>query len=235
VIDDKLSLFLTPAHPCSYFDDRESATLFIDPEAELDTNTYQWLIDQGFRRSGKHIYRPNCPSCKDCISIRIPVAEWQPRRTQRRTWNRVADRLESYALAPVFDQNHYDLYSRYIQTRHPDGDMADGTPESYMRFLASDWCTTRFVEYRLDGQLLGIGVTDYLPQGLSAVYTFFDPDQDQLSPGVISILWQIQEARRLGLEWLYLGYWIPGCQKMAYKNQYHPYETYVGGRWIKVE
>lgn len=233
--DRELDLYLTPPHSCSYFDNREAATLFADPDAKLDMPTYQWLIDQGFRRSGEHIYRPNCPSCDDCTSIRIPVKAWRPRRSQRRAWNQIADRLETYTLPPRFDQNHYDLYCSYIENRHPDGDMADSTPESYIRFLTAEWCTTRFVEFRLDGRLLGVAVTDHLPMGLSAVYTFFDPEQEAVSPGIIAILWQIQEARRLGLSWLYLGYWIHDCRKMAYKNHFRPFETFVDGRWIRSE
>ena len=229
--DDELRLFITPSHNCSYFDDREAATLFADPEADFDMSSYQWLINQGFRRSGEHIYRPRCPACKDCIPVRVPVRDWRPRRNQRRIWNKIADQIETYPLPPRFDPNHYELYCRYIESRHPDGDMADGTPESYLHFLTAKWCTTRFVEFRLDGELLGVAVTDYLPQGLSAVYTFFEPDREAISPGVFAVLWQIQEARRLELPWLYLGYWIPGCRKMAYKNQYRPFETYVDGQW----
>jgi len=227
----QLKLFITPPHPCSYFGDRQAATLFADPAAPFDMRIYQWLIDQGFRRSGEHIYRPNCDGCSDCIPLRVPVRNWRPDRSQRRIWNRSAARIEVRALAPRFDPSHYSLYAGYIASRHPGGDMAGNTPESYLRFLTAKWCTTRFVEFRLDGRLLGIAVTDYLPRGLSAVYTFFDPEQEAISPGVISIIWQIRQAEALGLEWLYLGYWIPGCRKMAYKNRYRPFEVLVEGSW----
>lgn len=227
----ELRLYLTPPHPCSYLDGREATTLFADPAATFDGEIYQWLIDQGFRRSGEHIYRPHCTSCHDCIPLRIPVREWRPNRAQRRAWNRVAGALETFVLAPRFDPNHYCLYQRYLAARHPEGDMGDNGPEAYLRFLAADWCPTRFVEFRLQGQLLGVAVTDYLPRGLSAVYTFFDPALESVSPGVLCILWQIQQARALGLDSLYLGYWVPGCRKMAYKAQYRPFEALIDGEW----
>ncbi|MBU0498932.1 MAG: arginyltransferase [Gammaproteobacteria bacterium] len=231
---DQLRLFITPPHPCSYFGDRQALTLFADPAASFDMRVYQWLIDQGFRRSGKHIYKPNCDGCKDCIPVRVPVRDWRPNRSQRRSWNRSAARIEVRALAPRFDPNHYALYADYIASRHPDGDMADHSPETFLRFLTAEWCATRFVELRLDGRLLGVAVTDYLPRGLSAVYTFFDPEQEAISPGVLGILWQIQQARALGREWLYLGYWIPDCRKMAYKDQYRPFDALIDGKWRRM-
>lgn len=229
-----LNLYATPPHTCSYFDDRSAVTLFADPNAQFDGLVYQWLIDRGFRRSGAHIYKPKCPDCNDCIPVRIAVNDWRPRRNQRRTWNRVAERLQIKPQKALFQQNHFDLYTRYLNNRHPDGDMAHSDEDAYMNFLATEWCDSRFVEISLDGALLAIAVTDYLPLGLSAVYTFFDPAQEGLSPGVIAILWQIQEARRLGRPYLYLGYWIAECRKMAYKDQYRPFEAFIDGQWQQI-
>ncbi len=128
-------------------------------------------------------------------------------------------------------QDHFDLYAKYINSRHPDGEMADPSVENYCSFLISPWCDTRFVEFRTNDRLLAVAVIDLLPQGISAVYTFFDPEMDTLSPGVLAILWQINEAKRLGLPWLYLGYWVPGCRKMEYKQEYRPVQVYNAGEW----
>jgi leucyl-tRNA---protein transferase len=229
-----IRLFATPPHGCSYFADRQAVTWFVDPSsspARIDIGLYQSLLERGFRRSGPHIYQPHCPDCQACLPLRVPVLDWQPRRPQWRAWNRLAGRLVSYPLPPGLDPNQFALYRKYLDARHPDGDMADSDPEDYLRFLRAHWCRTRFVELRLDQELLAVAVTDYLPRGLSAVYTFFDPDLGHLSPGVVAILWQLQECRRLHLPYLYLGYWIADCRKMAYKQQYRPFEIYINGGW----
>jgi arginyl-tRNA--protein-N-Asp/Glu arginylyltransferase len=227
-----LRLFVTPPHDCSYFASRQARTLFADPEIAFGDGLYQLLLQRGFRRSGSHIYRPDCSDCQACVSLRIDVEQWRPRRNQRRAWNRVADQLQITALPPSFNPEHFQLYHRYINSRHGDGDMANPTQADYLKFLVSDWCSTGFVEFRLQGQLVAVAVTDYLPDSLSAVYSFFDPRQAGLSPGMLCVLWQIQEARRLQLPHLYLGYWIEDCRKMRYKNSYRPNQHYINGDWI---
>ncbi|MEO5342076.1 MAG: arginyltransferase [Gammaproteobacteria bacterium SHHR-1] len=226
-----LPLLQTPSHGCSYLAERQAITQFIEPGVALHDRLYQALLEQGFRRSGGYVYRPQCPDCAACIPLRIPVRHWRPRRNQRRAWNRVAAELEIHPLPARFDPNQFQLYRRYIEARHGDGDMADPSAEDYMRFLTSDWCTTRFVELRWHQRLLAVAVTDYLPGGLSAVYSFYEPELAHLSPGVIGLLWQIQETSRLGLPYLYLGYWIEQSPKMAYKIQYRPNQGYIQGEW----
>jgi arginine-tRNA-protein transferase len=130
-----------------------------------------------------------------------------------------------------FCQEHFELYSIYMNSRHPDGDMANPTEDDYCRFLITHWCYTSFVEFYLDDKLFSVAVIDLLPRGISAVYTFFDPTLSSYSPGVVAILWQIEEAKRLGLRWLYLGYWVPGCKKMQYKQDYRPIQVYSDGIW----
>jgi arginine-tRNA-protein transferase len=230
-----LPLLQTPSHPCSYLADRQAITQFIQPGVPLHDTLYQALLEQGFRRSGNHIYRPQCQGCNACIPLRLPVQRWRPRRNQRRAWNRIATELDIRPLAPRFDPAQFQLYQRYIASRHGEGDMANPSAADYMRFLSSDWCTTRFVELRWRSRLLAVAVTDYLPGGLSAVYSFFEPELEHLSPGVVSLLWQIQETSRLGLPHLYLGYWIEQCPKMAYKNQYRPHQGYLAGEWVDLE
>lgn len=228
----KLHFYTTQPQPCSYLSNRQSTTLFADPQATLDSAIYGQLIEQGFRRSGEYLYRPDCPTCSACMSLRIPVTEFIPNRSQRRTWQRNRD-IEVTALPPRYSDEQFRLYQRYIHSRHRGGEMDNPTPESYLTFLTSSWSDTIFYGFRLEQKLLAVAVADQLRTGLSAVYTFFDPEYAAHSPGNYAILWLIQEARRRNLPWLYLGYWIKECPKMAYKNRYQPFEIYQNGSWQK--
>jgi arginine-tRNA-protein transferase len=229
--DEHIRLLKTPEHPCSYLPGRSAQTIFIDPDARKSPEFYQALLDMGFRRSGSDIYRPDCNSCSSCLSVRIPVDRFSPRRSQRRVWERIKDNIKVRVVPAQFSQDHFELYSTYMNSRHPDGDMANPTEDDYCRFLISPWCYSAFVEFHLDEKLFSVAAIDLLPQGVSAVYTFFDPAMSALSPGVVAILWQIEEAKRQGLRWLYLGYWVPGCQKMQYKQDYRPIQVYSDGIW----
>lgn len=229
----QLALYLTAEHPCSYLDGRKARTLFVDPLARMDSTTYQALVDQGFRRSGAHVYRPACRGCARCVPVRIPVATFHPNRSQRRNWAHNAPYLRISDSPPIFDPSHFALYLRYLVSRHPDGSMADDTSmESYRRFLVDNWGgETRFLEFRLAERLVAVAVTDVFPQGLSAVYTFFDPDLPERGLGTFAVLAQIATARRLGLPFVYLGYWITESPKMAYKAHFQPMEAWDGRRW----
>ena len=229
-IEQKLQLYLSSDHPCSYLPKKRSRTLFLDPRATLHHFVYNDLIDKGFRRSGEMIYRPECELCNDCIPLRLPVDRFAPRRIQRRIIKRNSS-VQVSELASGYSEEQYQLYKKYIRSRHPEGSMADLSAQQYIHFLTCRWCETRFFEFRLRKRLQAVAVTDLLPQGLSAVYTFFDPDLSNLSPGVFTILWQIEEAKRRGLKWLYLGYWIPKCRKMEYKDQYRPVQAYLNNQW----
>ncbi len=233
----QLALYLTAEHTCSYLDGRRARTLFVDPLARIDTVTYQALVDQGFRRSGAHVYRPACRGCARCVPVRIPVGTFRPSRAQRRNWARNVPELRIVETPAVFDPAHFALYLRYLAHRHPDGTMADDTSaESYRRFLVDPWGgETRFLELRLLDRLVGIAVTDLLPHGLSAVYTFFDPHLSERGPGTFAVLAQIATARRLGLPYVYLGYWIEESRKMAYKATFRPLEAWDGRRWAGLE
>ena len=226
-----LRLFSSPEHECSYLPDKCAKTHFIDPDAPLDSALYGYLLEQGFRRSGSHIYRPGCDSCQACIPLRLPVDRFRPKRNQRRAWTRSKSSLRITMRPPEFQEEHFELYNRYMQSRHPGDEMADATPDSYMDFLSVKWCETRFVELHLGERLAAVAVTDLLPRGLSSVYTFFEPELAHSSPGVLAVLWQIREAQRLKQPWLYLGYWVPGCKKMSYKSQYQPLQLLYQGQW----
>jgi len=162
--------------------------------------------------------------------VRIPVNDFRRSRNQQRIWNRNRD-LTRRILAPDFEQEHFDLYVRYLSMRHRDGGMDKPTPDEYMGFLTSKWCETRFIELRLNGELAAVAVTDWLEDALSAVYTFFNPELKQRSLGTYAILRQIELARELGYHWHYLGYWIRQCGKMQYKSRFHPLQGYRKGAW----
>ena len=220
----------TPPHPCHYLPGQQAVTLFADPRAGMSTVLYGQLVEHGFRRSGSDVYRPMCPRCQACVPVRIPVAHMAHRRRERRIWRGNAD-LRASPQPSEFRNEHYDLYCRYLAARHPGGGMDNPDPGGYLRFLRSDWCETRFVEFRLAGKLLAVAVTDVLPNGLSAVYTFYEPEAARRSLGTYTILWQVEEARRLGLPWLFLGYWIEACDKMRYKGHFRPLQALRDGHW----
>ncbi len=230
----RLILYLSAPHPCSYLAGQETQSLFADPQAPMDTRIYSHLVKRGFRRSGRLVYQPHCPTCRQCRSARVPVATFQPRRRHRRVLRANRD-LRIVPVPPGFCEEHFTLYQRYTRARHAGGNMAESSAQEYLDFLVADWCATDFLEIRLGERLLGVAVTDRLSDGLSAVYTFFDPDQPRRSLGTWAILAQIERARELGLSWLYLGYWIRDCEKMRYKTGFRPIELYDGQGWRRFE
>lgn len=225
-----LRLYATPEHECSYLSDRIAVTLFADPQYTKDSWVQGALTEQGFRRSGPHLYRPHCPGCVACEAVRIAASRFKPSRSQRRTWQRNRD-LHVSVREQSFEQEHYDLYVRYVTTRHAGGGMDEPSPHKYQEFLLCPWAETRLLEFRLADRLLAVAVSDKLPDALSAVYTFFDPNDSARSLGVYAVLWQIEAARRAALHWLYLGYAIDDCAKMSYKRDYRPQQRFIGGQW----
>lgn len=227
-----IALYLTGEHACSYLPDLAARTLFVDPLARIDASAFQYLLEQGFRRSGSHIYRPACHACRACISLRLPVGAFEPNRSQRRNFRANAAEVTVTDRSPTFEPEHFALYRRYLQARHPEGSMAEGTSENYRDFLIDPWGgETRLLEFRLGKRLMAVAVTDLTPGGLSAVYTFFDPDLSHRAPGTYAILCQIEAAKGLGLPYLYLGYWIQDCGKMSYKARFRPLEAWNGRDW----
>lgn len=220
-------------HECGYLPHRRAVNAVMDPAVTPDVGLYSRLVERGFRRSGSRIYRPACPDCSACIPLRIPVPEFRPNRTQRRIWRRNLD-LDVTECSPDFRAEHYALYTRYVQARHPAGGMEESSAEDYHAFLVSRGIETRFIEFREAGRCVAVAVVDVLADGHSAVYTFFDPDLAQRSLGVYAVLWEIEAVRRSGGRWLYLGYWISECRKMRYKDQYRPCEVYLDGGWQRL-
>jgi len=230
-----LCLYRTGLHACPYLPDKRASNLLIDPTAPMSPQLYEQLLALGFRRSGAHVYRPACPTCQLCIPARISVRDFRPRRSQRRAWRNAYGRLRWIERAGAFDPQHYALYRRYQTARHPGGVMESGDAEDYLGFLTASWSQTCFFELREHQRLVAVAVSDLTEAALSSVYTFFDPRDQDLSPGVVCILWQIREALARGKSWVYLGFWVPGCRKMAYKSDYRPLEILDGGGWRQLD
>lgn len=225
-----LRFYSSPVHTCSYLMDRDATTLFVDPEISMNMDTYHILSLVGFRRSGDFVYRPHCIDCHLCIPVRLRVNEFKPNRSQRRCWNKNQD-LELNIKPATFEKDHFKLYRKYMQARHPGGGMDNDDPEAYFRVMTAEWSDTSLFEFCLNGEIIAVAVVDIQPDSFSAVYTFFSPDFHSRSLGVYAVLTLIEQAKASGHEWVYLGYWNPDSEKMTYKNQYQPLEYFDGADW----
>jgi len=228
-----IRLFRTAPHDCSYLPDREASTLFVDPDVPLSQSINSQLSERGFRRSGSHIYRPDCAGCNLCLSSRVLVNDFTFKRQHRKILNRNQD-LTVKEVDSLDSERAYILYCDYIHKRHADGDMYPPSPEQYESFISVKPEGTRFFKFYQGESLLAVSVTDQLRHGLSAVYTYYDADQDRRSLGNYVILWQILKTRALRLPYLYLGYWVKNCPKMNYKINYRPLEMFVQGKWVRL-
>jgi len=228
-------LGVTPGHPCDYLPGEETRSLVVIDEEALSPRAYEFLLAQGFRRSGTHAYRPWCSRCRQCVAARIPVANFQPNRAQRRILKANADLEARWRVADALDDEQWALYHRYLQGRHGESDMARADRDESNDFLFSFWADTRLLELRLAGRLVAVAVTDVQPRSLSAFYTFFDPELARRSLGTYALMRQVQEAHRQGRSWLYLGYWIAPCRKMSYKGNFLSLEVRRGERQIHRE
>jgi arginyl-tRNA--protein-N-Asp/Glu arginylyltransferase len=235
-MNDELSdkqFFLTPAHPCSYLENRTARTLFLDPREVVSPTVYGKLTQAGFRRSGSHLYRPYCEGCSACVPVRVPVAEFDWSRRFRRIW-RLNAQVTATMRDATFSDRYYDLYARYINGRHADGDMHPPNVDQFRSFLLSSWSNSAFLVLEEHGRLIGVAVTDSVPNGLSAIYTFYDPTLSRRSVGVYAVLAQIEHCVRNAIPHLYLGYWVGDSPKMRYKTDYRPIELLVRNRWVRL-
>ncbi len=230
IMNELIQFYQDSPHACSYMEGREAQNIYPDPDKPMSNALYSQLIEHGFRRSGDMTYRPMCPNCQDCVPVRINVDQFKLSRSQRRCMNRNKD-LRISVHPATFNPEHYQLYCSYLAARHLDGGMDDPTEESYLRFLTSKWSDTQFIEIHDKDKLVAVAVTDYVNQGLSALYTFFDPSMDKRSLGIFGVLVQVNIAQSLGLPWVYLGYWIKDCRKMLYKQKFSAVECYINQQW----
>jgi len=227
---EEIGFQVTPVHECSYLDNHQAITLFVDPDYPIVMKQYSQLAQLGFRRSGDHIYRPHCSDCGLCIPVRVPVDEFNPNRSQRRNKKSNSD-ISMVVKDATFDSEHYQLYRKYMKGRHAGGGMDKDEPDSYETLIRANWSLSKLLEFRLGTQLMMVAVVDCFDDGISAVYTYFDPEFTTRGLGVFGILSEIEYAQSLNLDWLYLGYWNPKTNKMSYKSNYQPMEFFDGEDW----
>ena len=233
---DDLRLFQTGGHACGYWPERSARDLVLDPRDPRLAQVYPQALDWGFRRSGDLVYRPHCAHCRACVAVRIPVAGFTPDRSQRRCLARNAG-LATRIVPARRSGEHFQLYQRYLGARHLDGGMDGHGTSEFDQFLVGSWSDGRFLEFRENAshRLLAVAVTDLVPGALSAVYTFYDPDQAARGLGTLAILKQSEWAARDARSHLYLGYWIAGHDKMDYKRRFAPLEGFDGRQWKRLE
>ena len=227
---EKIQFYTTTEYSCSYIDKMDAQSLVVTPYKSINQNTFQDLIEKGFRRSGQYIYKPNCKSCTACIPIRLSVKKFLPSKTQKRTYKKHG--YFTIREAPLsFKKNHFDLYLKYQNKRHSFINNEQNNLDDYNDFLIKSNVKSKLIEF-WDGDLLKIvSIVDIVSDGISAVYTFYDPDDDKVSYGTYSIIWLINWSKAHQLKYIYLGYWIGECNKMKYKTNFKPYELYIKGYW----
>jgi len=229
----RIQFYLSAAYPCSYIEGLEARSQVAAPAHLIGPSVYSHLIRAGFRRSGDYTYRPQCDGCSRCVPVRVDVRGFVPNRAQRRCSQR-NQTLHAELKSLEFHAEHFDLYRRYQRTRHTGGGMDQDDSEQYTQFLLSSQVDSMLVEFRDGAELVMVSVLDRVEDGLSAVYTFFDPARENHSLGTYAVLWQLGFAGQLGLPYVYLGYWISESRKMAYKSNFRPLEGLINGKWGRV-
>jgi len=228
-----IQFYLTAPYACTYLAEQEARSQVATPSFLITPRVYSELVQHGFRRSGTYTYRPRCDNCRECVPIRVEVDRFTTNRSQRRSWKQHLNL--DVTLHKLEDKpDYFNLYQRYQAARHRDGGMDDDDPEQYRNFLLQSHVDSLLVEFREAGVLRMVSVIDILEDGLSSVYTFYEPALAGSSFGTFNVLWQIELCRKLQLPYLYLGFWIQQSQKMAYKANFQPQQGLVNGAWQSI-
>ncbi len=229
----KIQFYVTAPYSCGYLSNKLAQSLIATPQHLVDGHQYSALIQQGFRRSGKFVYRPHCENCNACIPVRLPVADFQASRSQKRAFKN-HQTLNASVSSLAFDEAHFDLYKSYQLARH-EGNEKEETVEQYRNFLVQSNVNSLSISFTLNGVLKIVSVVDLVEDGVSAVYTFYDCTDTKASYGTYSIMWLIDWCKHLKLPYLYLGYWIKNSKKMAYKENFIPQEALIDCEWQKIK
>ncbi|MDX1538778.1 arginyltransferase [Arsukibacterium sp.] len=223
---------LTQPAPCSYLPGQQEQLVVLMPEEPISAELYQQLLALNFRRSGEQSYTPHCPACNACQSVRINPQQWQPSRSQRRLLNKAQRSGLQYRLVTQADLSRYfPLFAAYIAFKHDDGIMYPANEEQLSSMLACSWLPVRFLEIYHQQQLVSVSIIDELADSYSAVYTFFAEQYQHFSPGKLAICYLLQQARQDNKAYVYLGYLVTACQKMAYKAEFRPQQRFIQGQW----
>lgn len=232
-----LQFYATAPYPCSYLPERSARSQVATPPQLINAALYDQLINMGFRRSGLFTYRPYCDNCQACIATRIPVNSFKATRSQQRAWRKYQS-MDIRILPLDYSNEHFELYQHYQQSRHAEPQITNESVEhnkdQYKQFLLQTNIESILVEFREEGILRMVSIIDVLNDGLSSVYTFYDTRITSSSFGTFSILWQIEQAKMLKLDYIYLGYYIEQSEKMSYKSLYRPLQGLVNGQWSTI-
>ncbi|CAM2776439.1 arginyltransferase [Pseudoalteromonas distincta] len=224
---------LTQEFDCSYLPNRREQLLVILDPSCYSTDKFESLLGLGFRRSGNQIYRPHCPICSACSSVRVLAQEFMPSKSQKRKLNKAKTQFE-VKYSTQERPEYYPLYSKYISMRHQDGSMYPPEKEQFQSFLLCSWLKITFIELWHEDTLVAVAVTDCMNSAISAIYTFFDPDFEHYSLGSVMILEQIKFAKEQNKQYVYLGYQIDECDKMKYKTQFLPAQKQLNDEWVAI-